>query len=73
MTSEERLTEIRDLLKDLLEAVRSADRKQDEVRAEYRAASVQYRESIAAHRRLTRFGSVLIVLLFLLLVYLWIR
>ena len=40
MTSEERLTEIRDLLADLLSETRSSARKQDEIHAGYRTAGI---------------------------------
>ena len=60
MTSEDRLTEIRDLLRQLLEQARITARKQDEAMETYRAA-------VASHRKLQRFGSAIIVVVLALL------
>jgi hypothetical protein len=58
--SDDRLTEIRDLLSLLLEQARATGRKQDEVLESHRSA-------VASYRRMQRFGVVVIVVLLSLL------
>ena len=58
--SDDRLTEIRDLLAQLLEQARATGRKQDEVLESHRAA-------VASQRKAQRFGVLVIVVLLALL------